>query len=52
VDYCGRKETIVINDVIFLLGTILLSAAHDFSVLVRPPVSATLVVIENLYKLI
>jgi len=35
VDYCGRKETIIINDVIFLLGTVMLSAAHSFPVLVR-----------------
>ena len=36
VDYCGRKETIIINDFIFLLGTVLLSAAHSYVALVRP----------------
>jgi len=40
VDYCGRKETIIINDVIFLLGTVMLSAAHSYSVLVRRPTDA------------
>jgi len=39
VDYCGRKETIVINDCIFLLGTIMLSAAHSYIVLVRQVIS-------------
>jgi len=38
VDYCGRKETIVINDAIFLLGTIMLSASHNYVVLVCPVV--------------
>ena len=40
MDYCGRKETIIINDVIFLLGTVMLSAAHSYSVLVRRPTDA------------
>lgn len=35
VDCCGRKETIVINDVVFLVGAIVLSTARGYSTLVR-----------------